>query len=129
MPTAAEFDQAAERFSAAAERLVTLLDPPFDALTPEVLTGGTLTALVTRSLDINDMTLGQASAECLDLAEECRVRAEVARQYAADLAAWERSMDTYDSAMDDYHDQVCSPDDRPPTSPGPAPYKPPYVDL
>ncbi len=96
MPFAAEFRSAAGTFDVEADEVEGLHVPMDAALSPDVLTGGALTA-DTNSL-VDDAQLdGTSDATVLrDLAEECRRRAEICDQALADFQAYQAALSQHD---------------------------------
>lgn len=91
MPTAGEFDAAAARLDGVAGDLGRVVAPVRSHFGPDVLRGGTLTSSIGALIETDGATVASAARQCDDKAAECRRRAQVCRDYAADVAAWERA--------------------------------------
>ncbi|MEV6301899.1 hypothetical protein AB0M02_20975 [Actinoplanes sp. NPDC051861] len=128
MPTAEEFEAAAEQLEAAARTTATLIDPARATMSGNVMIGGQLTGMVTEELDAAAKLLDGVTTELTELAVTCRQRAEAARvavaeaqAFAASYADYESDLRRWQEASDDHRADPGSPDPGPRPEPPPAP--------
>jgi hypothetical protein len=98
MPTAAEFRDAAQTFDQARQEASTMLQPIVSTYGPDVITGGVLTAALTRAFELDDRDVATVVAECSRLDVECRWRATQCDLYTEQLAIFRRLGHEYDAA-------------------------------
>ena len=88
MPTADDYDQGAARLESIADDVERAPRPVRAQFDQGVLVGGEFTAAIGALIETDEATCKLCAAEVRDPAQECRRRAEICRQYEADLAAY-----------------------------------------
>lgn len=116
MPTAEDYELAANAFEAAAQEAALMMESARAVLGGGVMVGGQLSQLVTEELDAAAGILDSASAELTQLVATCRERAEICRQALDSQVAYNASYVDYQEQLRDWHDSG---------SRGPAPDPPP----
>ncbi len=97
MPTADQFEAAARRFADLADDLDTLLASTPSHLGPDTLIGGRLTLVADLTIDTAMATAVHAGRRVRELAGSCRRRAAICRSHAADVDAYLRELQRFQS--------------------------------
>lgn len=120
MPTATQFDYAAGIFDRVTIEFADLIGRCRPYLGSDVVEGGLLGELVEDTLTMSDNNLMFACVEFSDLAQRCRVRAEVCRSYAASMRGYYSAVGEWDELSLTLPDGEIQPrrPRRPPRPPG-----------
>ncbi len=122
MPTASDFDLAAEQFERAATDAARWADGARSHFGAETLSGGVLTAVCRQAVDAAEATAAATADQLTEKAALCRRRAAQVRAYESAFADYRTAHRAWRAALDDLVDGAApGPAPRPPTKPTFAP--------